>query len=44
MALQGLLDTTAAAIHKKLGTARVPPLGWNEELPQYSPSAVVTMQ
>jgi hypothetical protein len=38
MVLQGLLDTTAAAIHKKLGSVVVPPLGISEELPRYSPA------
>jgi hypothetical protein len=44
MVLQGLLDTTAAAIHKKLGTVQVPPLGINEELPRYSPNNVAGTQ
>ena len=39
MALQGLLDATAIAIHKKLGSVQMPPLGINEELPRYSPPA-----
>ena len=38
MALQGLLDATATAIHKKLGSHQMPPLGANEELPRYTPS------
>ena len=42
MVLQGLLDTTAAAIHKKLGAVQVPPLGINEELPRYSLSVGAT--
>ena len=42
LALQGLLDVTAAAIHKKFGSAQMPPLGINEELPSYSPSLVRT--
>lgn len=36
MVLQGLLDVTAAAIHKKYGMAPTPPLGIVEELPRYS--------
>ena len=36
MALQGLLDVTASAIHKKLGSREMPPLGISEELPTYS--------
>ena len=42
MVLQGLLDTTAAAIHKKLGAIQVPPLGVSEELPRYSPMVAGT--
>lgn len=38
-ALQGLLDTTAIAIHKKLGNVQMPPLGVREDLPRYSPNA-----
>ena len=41
MALQGLLDTTATAIHKKLGTLQMPPLGVNEELPRYTPNTAL---
>lgn len=40
MALQGLLDVTASAIHKKLGSREMPPLGISEELPTYSPAAL----
>jgi len=39
MVLQGLLDATAAAIHKKYGMAPTPPLGIVEELPRYSAAA-----
>ncbi|KAF2767080.1 hypothetical protein EJ03DRAFT_353383 [Teratosphaeria nubilosa] len=37
MVLQGLLDVTATAIHKKFGGTQMPPLGAVEELPRYSP-------
>jgi hypothetical protein len=35
MVLQGLLDVTAAAIHRKFAGTQMPPLGVVEELPRY---------
>ncbi|KAK4548661.1 hypothetical protein LTR36_009572 [Oleoguttula mirabilis] len=39
MVLQGLLDITATAIHRKIGSNPVPPLGSSEDLPAYAPRA-----
>lgn len=43
MALQGLLDTTAAAIHKKLGVREMPAPGMVEELPRYTDAVRCTV-
>lgn len=42
MVLQGLLDATATAVHRKFGCAQMPPLGVVEELPRYEAPAAET--
>ncbi|KAK0260531.1 hypothetical protein LTR91_001261 [Friedmanniomyces endolithicus] len=39
MVLQGLLDATACAVHKRLGSLPMPEVGMGEELPLYEEGA-----